>query len=156
MQKLDEHVSLLEKAGFSAAAKTAKDNADRAGRMARAYEHYRYVSQETISKFQEKLKAETIRRTGKAGFDLYENYDQLVFEDSAAYSGLPPADVLESVSAAREIGVFDTFEVATVKSVREYHDPLVFGRISGCDDRFYIAQWGDDVKITDLLGEHDG
>ena len=57
---------------------------------------------------------------------------------------------------SRHLGVFDTFEVAKIESTRVYRDPIVFGRISGCDDRFYIAQYDDDVKIEDLLGPNEG
>ena len=156
MSNLDEHVALLEKSGFTKAAEVAKENAKRAGKLARAYEHYRYVSQESIEAFQDKLYEETKKRTGKAGVDEYVTYDALVFDSVEEYPGIPPADVLGVVSTARSSGVFDDYEVAYVKSVRVYNDPIIFGRIKGCSDRFFIAQWGDDVKLTDLIGAHEG
>ena|SRR3990172_8936713 len=155
-EKLDQHVALLEQAGFVAAAKDAKDSYERAGRLAQAYEHYRYVSQEKINDFNNKLYAETLRRTGKAGKDLVEHYDCLVFDAVDSYPGIPPMEVLESTRQAAGRGIFDTLEVAHVVSVREYKDPIIFGRVTGCTDRFFIAQWGDDVRITDLVGTSEG
>jgi hypothetical protein len=36
--------------------------------------------------------------------------------------------------------------------VKEVIDPIIFGKIDGCTDRFFIAQWDDDVKIEDIVG----
>ena len=60
------------------------------------------------------------------------------------------------MSEAKARGIFDTFEVAQIDSVVEYKDPIVFGRIEGCGDRFFVAEWADDVSITDLIGDHEG
>lgn len=156
MSKVQEHATLAEAAGFTHAADNARTEADRATRLARAYEFYRYVKQEAVDAFNRRLKHATLEREGKPRRDLYEKYDKLIFTAVGGYAALPPADVLEKVAEAKTRGIFDTMEVAQIESVVEYKDPIVFGLISGCTDRFFIAQWGEDVKITDLLGEHDG
>ena len=33
---------------------------------------------------------------------------------------------------------------------------FLFGVVTGCDDRFFIAQWDDDVKIEDILQGDEG
>jgi len=35
-------------------------------------------------------------------------------------------------------------------------DPILLGRITGCENRYFIAQWDDDVKIEDILKENEG
>jgi hypothetical protein len=47
---------------------------------------------------------------------------------------------------------FDSFEIAKIQWKREIKDPILFGRIDGCPDRFYVSQWDDDVRIEDILG----
>jgi hypothetical protein len=161
---IDTQVADLEAAGFSAAAARLRAVADRKRRLTLAYEHYRYVTSEKIEAFQAKLKAATLNATGREGSDLYHNYDTLVFvpielwtgQKHSKGQGLPPADVITKVAEAKRHGVFDTLEVAYIDTVREYKDPIVFGRIDGCDDAFYIAEWGDDVSISDLIDDNDG
>jgi len=156
MTKLAEHAAMAAEAGFTAAAAQAEAVADRAGRLARAYEHYRFVKAEKIAEFNLRLYNETLRRTGQAGRNMNDHYDKLSFTPVEKYATLPPADVLAKVKEAAGARIFDTMEVAKIESVVEYKDPIVFGRIEGCTDRFFVAQWGSDVQITDLLGEHDG
>lgn len=156
MNKLAEHTDLATKAGFTNAAKHAHEIADRARRLMMAYEHFRYVTEDQIIAFNAKLKEATLKRQGKAGVNLYHVYDTLKFVPAAEYDKLPPADVLEKVAHAKSLAIFDETEVCTVTSTREYKDPIVFGRINGCTDRFYIADWGDDIRITDLLGPNEG
>lgn len=146
-------VDLAEEAGFTHASKEATKLAERAVKLARAYEHYRYVTPENIAAFQERLKKATFKENS-----WQRSFDQLIFTPVAQYDGLPPSDVLEAVKKAKQEVIFDTFEVAHVVTITERKDPdpIVFGRIEGCDDRFFIAQWGDDVSITDLISHNEG
>jgi len=65
------------------------------------------------------------------------------------YEGLPPAPVLETFKEHKARKVFDYFTIASVNSVP---DPLLLGRIDGDDDnRWFIAQWGKDVCLDDLI-----
>lgn len=156
------NIKQLEKAGFAAAAGMVKHLQDRKRRLTLAYEHYRYVTQEQIDKFQERCKAAGVEVENPGTANIYHKYAQLAFTPIADYTGqgnqqgLPPTEVLDAVTAAMDRGVFDTFEVAHVQTVREYKDPIIFGRITGCGDRFYICQWGDDISISDLLASHEG
>lgn len=72
------------------------------------------------------------------------------------YESYPPSSVLKEISEAQESGRFDYFTIATFETVDEVRtvvDPLVLGRIHGSPRRFFIAQWGDDIKIEDLIGQ---
>jgi hypothetical protein len=157
MSNLEQQVALAEAAGFGAAAAHTKEVAERARRLVLAYEHYRYVSLEKIEEFKAKLcRATEIPATPQNGYKL--RYDTLAFHRVELYTGMPPANVLEAVKEAKARAIFDYFEVAQVETITERKDPdpIVFGRIEGCTDYFYIAQWGDDVKITDLISEGQG
>jgi len=160
MPNLIEHVELAQAAGFITAAQKTAELADRAARLAQAYEHYRFVSEEKIKEFQARLKQKTLRGIGGPGHGsvphLYETYDQLKFTDATQYPEMPPPEAMQQVKHAAERQIFNTFEVAKIESVMEYKDPIVFGRIIGCPDRFYICQWDNDVKIDDLIGQNEG
>lgn len=152
---------------------TEKPSLSFAARLAIAYEHYRFVTQDQVAIFNRRLKEQTLKRfqsaTGSVhdqpvidssgtivGRALYSKYDVLNFSDWDSYKGTPPGDVMEAASKANDLGIFDVLEVAKVQSEVEYHDPILFGRILGCGDRFFIAQWDNDVKIDDLIGPNEG
>lgn len=151
-----EHISLASESGFIAAAEKANTINERYVRLVRAYEHFRYVTEENVKAFNEKLKKSTERTTGTAGYNLTRIYDELALMPIGEYKDMPPADVLMKVKSAADMKIFDEFELAKIKSKREYLDPIVFGRITGCKDRFYIAQWDNDVTIDQLIEAHEG
>lgn len=176
---LEDQMSLAREAGMDKVAFDLEQKIQRARKLAIAYEHYRYVPQQAITEFQAKLKAATTRRPtydeiAKAARESMfgsfgsiemqmkyatDVYDQLMLEPLASYSGLPPTDVLLAIKAAKEKGCFDAFEVASVAPIATqviFPDPIVFGRVDGCSDRFYIAEWGSDISIKNLLSSHDG
>lgn len=66
------------------------------------------------------------------------------------YAGCPPDAVLESLKLHKERGIFDEFTVATV-SMREVKDPLLLGVVHGIKERAFLAQWGDDVSLDDII-----
>lgn len=121
-------------------------------RLTLAYEHFRHMEQADLDKYNAALKRKTLKTTGRKGVDLVEHYDQVKFTPLAEYSKVPPVDVLDKVEQAMEKGCFDSYEVAEIKGTKEYKDPIVFGRISGCPDRFFIAQWDNDLRIEDIIG----
>ena len=158
-----------EAAGFTAAAEKLRTTAERARKMAIAYEHYRIVTEEIVQAFNKKLKEKTSRPATEADARKLANQtahyhatiisDQLTFQAVEKYPGLPPADVLGKLSEAKARQCFDSYEVAEINPVAtqiKLPDPLLFGRIEGCPDRFFIAEWGTDVSITDLLKKNEG
>lgn len=64
------------------------------------------------------------------------------------YKGLPPRRVINKLQEEKNRGIFDAFTIGVVKGLP---DPLLMGRINGCSDRFYLAQWGDDITLDDLI-----
>ena len=133
----------LEKLGF----KAAKKKLDTAQKLAIAYGKYGFVTQQKVDKFNEKLQEETIRTEKN-----YREYKRLQFTPIDQYEKVPPQDALVRLEAAMNDGIFDTFEVATIRWVKEIIDPIIFGRIDGCTDRFFVCQWDSDVSIEDIVG----
>lgn len=139
-------VDLLEKLGFKAASTMLKEQVKRKRKMALAYEHYKFIRPEKINAFNARLYEKTYNRKTGA-------YQTLAFQGIEYYEGAPPASVLESLEVAQERKCFDAFEVAHIRNVE---DPLLLGLINGCTDKFFIDQWDNDVKITDILKENEG
>jgi len=64
------------------------------------------------------------------------------------YKSIPPSDVLETLREHKERGLFDYF---TIASVRGIPDPLLLGRLNESEDRYFIAQWGSDIALEDVI-----
>ena len=62
---------------------------------------------------------------------------------------LPPGDVLEKLAVAKKSELFDEFTILHVKAIP---DPILLGKIKGEKDRFFIAEWGNDITLTELMG----
>lgn len=145
------HTEKLEKLGFKKCVTKIKELKAIRAKMAIAYEHYRYCKPEKIDAFNQALKKESIQENPSS----YQ-YKALKFISLGEYDQVPPFDVLESLEQAQERGCFDSFEIAKIEDVVEVKDPIVFGRINKCPDRFFIAQWDDDVNINQILKEGEG
>lgn len=66
------------------------------------------------------------------------------------YKDVPPANILEIMKDHVRKGIYDYFTIASVSHVV---DPILLGRVYGCEERFFIpkCQWGDDIQIDDLV-----
>jgi len=139
----------LEKAGLKGMAATIKKLKDKKAKMLVAYECYRFVKPEKFDAFNERLRKETWNP------QTY-TYNRLRFTALENYDKVPPMSVIEEIEKANDRACFDRYEVADIESVQELPDPIVFGVIDGCSDKFYIAQWDNDVKIEDILNSNEG
>lgn len=140
----------LEKLGFKTAGIELKGLLQKQKNLAIAYEHYRYVTPERVNEFNQKL----LNKTGKNLHSMLTmEYQTLAFTPIECYAKVPPDDVLASLEVAQDRKCFDAFEVAYIKNVK---DPLLFGRVNGTPNRFFIAQWDNDVTIDQLLKENEG
>ena len=138
----------LESLGFTKAVKNAKHRLDLRRKMVMAYEHYIPISPEKINEFNTELRKRTEKR------DAYQTtYDRGIFLPIGNYPMIPPRDVLVKLQEAKKLGCFDAYEVFKIEAVVEKKDPVLFGVIKGCGDKFAIADWDSDVSIADLQGE---
>lgn len=144
-------VDKLEKVGLKAASNRIKELKEYRRKMTIAYEHFRYLEQDKIDAFNKKLREESIKEDKNS-----RTYKCLKFIPLGEYEEVPPMEVLDKLEAAQDLGCFDTFEIAKIQDIKEVKDPMVFGRIYGCPDCFFISQWDDDVRIEDILKENEG
>lgn len=127
--------------GLTTAADQLKAREEKIGQWAEAYARYGFVTPNQVEAFQSLCWKEI-----KNGA-----YKNLVFTPLNKYPNVPPAEVLAKLKEAQESKLFDAFEIAHIEWVTPVPDPILFGKINGCPDLFYIAQWGDDVKVEELL-----
>lgn len=64
------------------------------------------------------------------------------------YGSVPPKEVLSKLRMHKDRLLFDYFTIASVENIK---DPLLFGRIKETKDRYFIAQWGNDVYLDCLI-----
>jgi hypothetical protein len=147
----------LRELGLTAAADTMKRARELARKLRIAFEHFRVVTPEHLQRFQYEL-LERGRKGRSALAGLYEGYtyQALKFTALESYPNVPPGDVLEKIRSAKELKCFDRFEVLTLETREVVPDPVVFGIIDGCDNKYFVAQWDDDVKIEQILREDEG
>ena len=140
--KEESQKEYLKRLGLKGVAKKV----DKVERMKKAYSNYLFITQGTIDKFNTKLRIETVQEDERTTI-----YKRLVFIALESYEQLPPDYVLEALEKAKEDECFDTFEVAKIEWIKEIKDPILFGIVEGCSDKFFVSQWNDDVKIEDLM-----
>jgi len=126
--------------------KEAGRRLSRAKRLQAAYRNYQFIPQEKINLFNGKLKKETLTEDKNAS-----RYKRLGFIRLENYPEIPPAHALKRLLEARKAGCFDSFEVCRIEWIEEVKDPILFGRIENCADRFFISQWDDDIKLSDIV-----
>ena len=142
-------IDKLGRLGFKKASSKIKELSVKKQKMSIAYAMFKFVRPEKVRAFNDKLRAKT------HNWDKMGGYHTLDFIGIGDYEGAPPDTVLEKLEKAQSLqapsgaAVFDQYEIGYIKKV---NDPLLFGRINGCPDRFFIDQWDDDVKIEDILG----
>jgi hypothetical protein len=167
------NTELLKELGLTKAAEKLDKGRALKSKLAIAYEHYRFVEPHIVTRFQEQIhdktkKIQEVCRQCKnkhnvercswcrgTGAEHY-THDKLSFILLEDYEEVPPPDCLLDLKKAKDMNCFDSFEVAKVETVEVRPDPIIFGRINNCVDRFFITQWDDDVKIEDILKENEG
>lgn len=128
--KLLKELGMDEIAGKLLKKKKGKD------KLLKAFElQYKYATEDEINEFRKEMK--TYNKELK--IVIIKDYDKL-----------PPDHVIESLKKAKEQNCFDTFYVAYLQAVK---DPILFGKIDDFPTLyFFIDQWGDDIKIEDIIG----
>ncbi len=134
MQKKEKAELLLELGMTKVAEKILRKGFGKKKLLA-AISDYRYATGEDLDDFNKEMKSH-----GK----------ELVVVEIKDYDKVPPDHVLESLQTARKKECFDSFHVAFIRKVK---DPILFGKIDDFKNlHFFIDQWGDDVKIEDIIG----
>lgn len=145
-KSFDELKEKVGKLGFEALTRRMEE----ARRLALAYAKYGVVTQAQINNFNEELRAKTQK---SLDYGRGYSFQRLLFTPIKDYTLMPPPEALSRLEDAIADGLFDGYVVAAIHDVKELPDPIIFGKINGCTDYFFIAQWDDDVKIEDIIHE---
>lgn len=153
---MSQMLEKLQRLGLRSAAQTVKVRKGKAKRLTEVYDHYKFVTPEQVDRFQKKLRCRTEKLINR-GKQI--RYEALKFTRLADYPEIPPPGVLTALEKAQATGYFDAFEIAHIEQVTENApskrkpDPVLFGTLVGCYDRFLIAQWGNDVSFEQIVRE---
>ena len=133
--KAKEKAKLLKELGMDAVAEKLLSKKRGRDGLLKAVELYKYATGEDIDDFNR---------------DIKQQGRELAIIEIKDYDRLPPDEVLEALTKAKDQDLFDTFHIAYIRRVK---DPILFGKIKAFKNLyFFIAQWGDDVKFEDILG----
>lgn len=129
-----EIAKLLKELGMETLSKRLMRKATGKEKLLVAVENHRYATREDIEAFKSEIR----------------EYDkEFVLTELKEYKHLPPNHVLKSLKEAKKRKCFDKFCVGHIRKVK---DPILFGQIDGFAELyFFIDQWGEDVKIEDIL-----
>lgn len=143
----------LRELGLTAAAEQVKTKTDMAHKLRIAFEHHQVVHPADFNAFNDRLLRETRKMVGYT-----TTYKQLVETPLEGYREVPPPDVLTKLREAKKLECFDAYTVASVEdqSHTRVPDPILFGKVTGSNLRFVIAQWDDDVRVEDIIGKEEG
>lgn len=139
-QSVAEAMEKLSAAGFYQAAEKLKRQRQALTKGTSTYEKAKvafsncvYITEKQVSRFDFYLRSQNKLRKSTP---------------ISEFRDIPPQDVVDAVQRAQGLKCFDYFTVMTVVNDP---DPIIFGHIQGVGEWFYIAQWGDDVNIFDIL-----
>jgi hypothetical protein len=141
-------IEKLQKLGLKKAAEKIEKTREFIRKTEIAYKCFRHLTPAKIEKFNELLRKETFKEDKDAYY-----YKHLNFESWEEYDAVPPESVLSRMEQAIEKDCFDKFEVCTIVQEKKLKDPIVFGVIDNCPDKFFISQWDDDISIDEILAE---
>ena len=137
-----KNLELLNELGFHTATEKINKKVELSKKLHIAYQNYEFVMPDDINKFNDILRSKTEKSQ-----DYRTTYDKLVFHNVANYTEAPPEFVLDKMKEAVSKQCFDEFEIAKIESVQEIPDPILFGKVNGCGDYFFITQWDNDVTL---------
>ncbi len=142
----DKILDLLEVGATSQAAILEAELSTRDALMHLKEWDYKLLPKATIDKFQQEH-----RMTFSAdGLNLHiDNIEAYVGnpESGKPKDRLIPDEVLGKIKEAKERKLFNEFAVLWAERVP---DPIVLGKVNGCEDYFFIAEWGDDITFEQL------
>jgi len=103
-----------------------------------------------ISNYEVQYDKKRILVAGYVGRGLKQAYRSLAWVETpiSEVEEAPPLNILQIMK--KQIGL-NHFDELTIATVREVSDPFLIGRIKNNPTRFFIAQWGDDIQIDDLI-----
>jgi hypothetical protein len=107
---------------------------------------YKVLTKSAIGSFQDKYKMTATRDGIKLHINSLENYIGNP-DVGDAKDRIIPDEVLDKLEVANEHQVFDKIQVLWAEKVK---DPILLGQVDGCEDFFYITEWGSDITFEQI------
>lgn len=147
-EKVSKHAAKLKELGFSKLHGKVSEIADRAMKQNLiAMAGYLRIPAEKIKAAKATIAARSnySRKLALLETSIEEYVGQNADEKNLT---IPPIDVLEKLEIAKKSELFDSYSIIHVKAIP---DPILLGRVKGVEDAFFIAEWGDDISLTDVM-----
>jgi hypothetical protein len=149
-KRIETKANRLHNAGAVAQAVVLENELRRRDSLVRLKEwDYKLLTKQSIEKFSSENRMTLTRDGLKVHIDPIESYVGSP-ESGEAKDRIIPDMVLDKLEEAKERELFDTFHVLWAEKVK---DPLLLGGIDGCEDYFFICEWGDDITFEQLTQE---
>jgi hypothetical protein len=107
---------------------------------------YKVLTRKAIGDYENANKMTLTKDGIKIHIDPIDDYTGNPAEGTAK-DRIIPDSVLTELEKANENQVFDEVKVLWVEKVK---DPILLGCIDGCEDFFYITEWGDDISFEQI------
>lgn len=146
-KRVEGKINRLQNAGATKQALILKVELTTRDSLVRLKEwEYKILRKADIDRFESENKMTATRDGLKLYIDLLEDYvgNPQVGE---AKDRIIPDDVLDKLEEAKERQLFDSFVVLWAEKVP---DPLLLGCVDGCEDYFFITEWGDDITFKQI------
>ena len=150
-RRIEDKIVRLHNAGAVAQACILEQELTTRASLVRLKEwDYKILTKEVIQKF-ESANRMTLTQDGlRMHIDLLDKYVGNPQSGEAKDRIIPDA-VLDKLEEAKERELFDEFHVLWVERVK---DPLLLGSVYGCEDYFFICEWGTDISFEQItIGE---
>jgi len=154
-EKVEQKIQRLEAAGATAQAEVLYHELitrEKLARLKRWDFDYKLLTKKTINSFEQSNTMSLTRDGLCLHIDRIEAYVGNP-ESGKEKDRLIPDNILTELEKAKDRNLFDAVAILWAEKVP---DPLLLGIIDGCEDYFYIAEWGEDVSFEQLTKDLPG
>lgn len=142
------HVTLLKELGFVNLHKAVEHVAERAMRENLiSLAGYTKITEAAFEKAKDRI-SQASKGSLRLALTRVESYLGQHNDGDSTEVTMPPTAVLQEMSKAKKAGLFDSFSIIHVCKVQ---DPILVGQINGSNDLYFIAEWGDDISLQELV-----
>lgn len=147
IKRIEAKISRLHKAGAVAQSAILEQELTTRNSLIRLKEwDYRILTKEVIEKFQSANMMTWTQDGLKIHIDPLDKYYGNP-QAGEAKDRIIPNSVLDKLEEAQERELFDELHVLWAERVK---DPLLLGSVTGCEDYFFICEWGDDITFEQI------
>lgn len=149
-KNIESKIGRLQKAGATTQALILESELTTRDALIRLKEwDYKLLTKKTIDEFQKgqnKIMRSSYDIALKLHIDPLDKYCGNP-QNGEAKDRIIPDNILDELETAKERELFDEVKVLWAEKVK---DPILLGCVHGCEDYFFIAEWGDDITFEQI------